>query len=84
MDFRIILIAVVIAAIAQLSIAERCAEFKDCVQCRMYKKGAINKNACSIDCISIVPIIVEAAICERYDIFVKKKIFSNHIKYFSG
>lgn len=36
----------------------RCSEFKECVQCQMYKTGPLSEEECAANC-TFVPIAVE-------------------------
>lgn len=37
----------------------KCVEFKDCVQCQMYKKGKLNEEDCATNCTTFVPLPVD-------------------------
>lgn len=42
-----------------------CSLLKDCVECRMYKKGSLkDPQDCEMNCATIVPTVVDAVKCE--------------------
>lgn len=43
----------------------RCYEFKDCVQCQMYKKGPLSESECLANCTLFTPQSVETIVVEE-------------------
>lgn len=43
----------------------RCYEFKDCVQCQMYKKGPLSETECATNCTLFTPQSVETVVVDE-------------------
>ncbi|XP_023310938.1 integrin beta-PS-like isoform X2 [Anoplophora glabripennis] len=45
--------------------SDRCEEFKDCVQCQLYKTGKLKDSDCVSNCTKFVPIAVEEVVADE-------------------
>ncbi|XP_018572183.1 integrin beta-PS isoform X2 [Anoplophora glabripennis] len=45
--------------------SDRCEEFKDCVQCQLYKTGKLKDSDCLLNCTKFVPIAVEEVVADE-------------------